>query len=392
MKTIIKAYKYRVYPNKEQQKTLEAFFGLKRHVYNHFLALNKERLATKEPKLNYGKESALLTVLKIERSWLGNADKFSLQNAIKDQDKAFTNFFQKRANFPKFRSKKDNYQSYRTNPTNGNIEIKEAKIKLPKIGWIRFAKSQEPLGKILNVTLSRMNEKYYVSIACETQIEPQSMSNQSIGIDLGLTSLVVTRTNYGIVTDIANPKWLEKSLKNLKRKQKQLSRKVHPRHKGDKTPKSNRYKKQQKTVSKIHEKIANQRKDFLHKLSTTIVSENQAIGIEDLQVKNLMKNHKLSRHIVQSGWRMFREMLEYKSDWHSRELKVHNRFYPSSKLCTCGTINKALTLSDRIWICKACGSVNKRDELAANNLIPMEQGKFTPRECALSGAKEVSNA
>jgi putative transposase len=392
MKDIIKAYRYRVYPNKVQRECLESFFGAKRHIYNYFLALNKELLNNKEYKLNYKAESALLTALKKELSWLSQADKFSLQNAIKDQDKAFTHFFQKRSGFPRFKNKKDSYQSYRTNFTNGNIEIKENKIKLPKIGWVRCVKSREPLGKILNVTVSQMNEKYYISIVCETQIEPKSMPIQSIGIDLGLTSLMVTQTDQGEIDDIANPKWLEKSLKNLKRKQKQLSKKQHSRTKGDTTPKSKSYLKQQKIVAKIYEKVANQRKDFLHQLSTMIVSENQAIGIEDLHVKGLMKNHKLSRHIAQSGWRMFREMLEYKAEWHNRTLKVHDRFYPSSRLCTCGVVNKELVLSDRIWICKACGSIHQRDELAANNLIPVEQGEFTPRECALSGAEEVSNA
>lgn len=392
MKDIIRAYRYRAYPNKAQKECLESFFGAKRHIYNHFLSLNKELLGNKEHKLNYKAESASLTLLKKELAWLSLADKFSLQNAIKDQDRAFTNFLQKRSGFPRFKSKKDNYQSYRTNLTNGNIEIKENGIKLPKVGWIHFAKSREPLGRILNVTLSRVNEKYYISITCETQIEPKSMPTQIIGIDLGLTSLAVTKTNQGETNTIVNPKWLEKSLKNLKRKQKQLSRKQHSRKKGDATPKSKGYLKQQKTVAKIHEKVANQRKDFLHKLSTTIISENQAIGIEDLHVKGLMKNHKLSRHISQSGWRMFREMLEYKAKWHNRTLKIHDRFYPSSRLCTCGVVNKELVLSDRIWICKACGSIHRRDELAANNLIPVEQGEFTPRECALSGAKEVSNA
>lgn len=372
-KEIIKAYKVRLYPNKKQTAQIEQTFDHARYVYNYMLATNLQRMELLEYKLSYHSESRVLTLLKESREWLSQSDKFSLQNAIKDQDRAFKNWFEKRAKKPNFHSKKDDYQSYRTNLTNGNIAISGRYVKLPKLKWIKFAKLQEIVGSIQNVTVSRRNNKYFASINVKTDIKPTSMPTQKIGIDVGLTSLVVTKTDSGIINDIKNPKWLEKSLKNLKRKQKQLSRKQHSRTKGDTTPKSQRYIKQQKTVAKIHQRVTNQRKDFLHKLSTKIVSENQAIGIEELSVKNLMKNHKLSRHIAQSGWRIFRTLIEYKASWHNREVKVFNRFYPSSKLCRCGVKNKELSLSDRVWICKACGAVNKRDELAAENLIPVEQ-------------------
>jgi putative transposase len=180
-------------------------------------------------------------------------------------------------------------------------------------------------------------------------------------------------------------------LRNLKRKQKQLSRKQHPRCKGDSTRKSRNFIRQQKTVAKIQARITNQRKDFLHKLSTKIISENQAVGIEDLAVGNLLKNHRLARHIAQSGWRMFRNFLEYKARWYGRKLYVHDRFYPSSRLCRCGVINRELKLSDRLWICKACGAVNSRDELAADNLRPSTRGRgeFKPVEYALAGAASL---
>jgi len=373
VKIITKAYKVRIYPNKTQIQQIENTFYHARYIYNYFIALNKDRMSLDEYILDYKSESRVLTLLKSEREWLKESDKFSLQNAIKDQDRAFKNWFSKRAKAPKFRSRKDEHQSYRTNLTNNNISINNRYIKLPKLKWIKFSKSQEIKGKILNVTVARKNNKYYLSIAVETEINPMSILTQKIGIDMGLKSLAVTKTDKGEVQDIKNPKWLEKSLKNLKKKQKQLSRKQHSKRKGDTTPKSKRYLKQQRTVAKIHQRVTNQRKDHLHKLSSQIISENQAIGIEDLAVSNLMKNHKLSRHIAQSGWRMFRAFLEYKAGWHERDLTVHDRFYPSSRLCICGVKNKELVLSDRIWICKACSAVHNRDELAASNLIPMEQ-------------------
>lgn len=393
MKPILKAYKIRIYPNRTQIKQIETTFGAVRNVYNYFVNLTKERLDLGEYKLNYNTESSVLTLLKLERDWLTLADKFTLQNAIKDQDRAFANLFEKRAKFPRFRSKKDNYQTYRTNLTNGNIAIIDNKLKLPKLGFIKFAKSQEIIGKILNVTVLRSNGKYYASIACEVQYESKSMPTaQTVDIDLGLKSFAVMRTNTGETITVDNPKWLEKSLKNLKCKQRALSKKQHPRFRGDTTEKSNSYLKLQKTVSKINTRVANQRKDFLHKLSSKIVSENQAIGIEDLAVKNLVRNHKLSRHIAQSGWSMFRAMLEYKSSWSNKKVVVHDRFYPSSKLCECGVKNSELKLSDRLWVCKSCLRINSRDELAANNLVPVEcLGEFTPREYAPTGTEGLSN-
>lgn len=374
LKTVVKAYKTRIYPSVSQIEQIENNFGASRFIYNFFLNQNKERLQLDEYTLGYKRESEILTFIKkdIRFLWLNESDKFSLQNAIKDQDRAFSNFFSKRAKFPKFHSKKDSHQSYRTNFTNGNIELKENQIKLPKLKWIRFAKSKDIVGKILNVTISRKNSKYYIAVTYETQIKPMSMVKNRCGIDLGLTSLMVIKNDKGFVENISNPKWLEASLKNLKRKQRQLSKKQHSRTKGDTTPKSKNYLKKQKIVAKIQERVTNQRKDLLHKLSTRIISENQTIGIEDLNVSGMLKNPKLSRHIAQSGWRMFRTMLEYKAKWNDRTIYVHNRFYPSSKTCRCGVINNNLTLNNRIWICKACGSINSRDELASENLIPSE--------------------
>jgi putative transposase len=376
-KIITKAYKVRVSPTKIQIEQIEKTFNQSRFVYNFFLAQNKERMELGEYKLNYSRESEILTFLKNhqEYQWLKESDKFSLQNSIKDQDRAFKNFFEKRAGFPKFHSKRSSYQSYRTNYTNGNIEIKDNRLKLPKLKWIKFYKSQEIRGKIVNVTILRENNLYYASITVNTEIKPKSKAFRRIGIDLGLTSLCYTKNDIAEVEDIKNPKWLEKSLRKVQKISKQLSRKQHSRKNGDTTPKSKNYNKQSKKLAKIHQKVTNQRKDFLHKLSTRIINENQVIGIEDLNVSGMLKNSKLSRHISQSGWRMFRNMLEYKADWYSRELVVHNRFFASSKTCSCGVKNKTLSLSQRLWQCQSCGEVHQRDELAAQNLIPEGHGE-----------------
>lgn len=371
-KTIIKSYKTRIYPTPSQIQQIENNFGASRFIYNIFLHFNSDRLSLNEFTLSYNRSSQILTFIKKDPRylWLNDFDKFSLQNSIKDQLCAFNNFFAKRSKFPKFHSKKDNYQSYRTNFTNNNISLDNNFIKLPKLKLVKFAKSKDITGKILSVTVSRKNSKYYISINYETTIIPKPLSHNSCGIDLGLKSLIVIKNDKGFVETIVNPKFLEKSLKNLKRKQKQLSKKQHKRFKDDSTTKSNNYLKKQKIVSKIQEKVTNQRKDLLHKLSSKIISENQTIGLEDLNVSGMMKNSKLARHIAQSGWRMFRTMLEYKAKWNNREIYIHNRFYASSKTCLCGVKNNELKLKDRIWECKSCGRINERDELAAENLIP----------------------
>lgn len=372
-KKVISSYKTRIYPNAMQRQQIEKTFGAKRRVYNYFIETNLERMDLNEYTLPYKRESRVLTLLKERDAWLKEADKFALQNAIKDQDAAFAKWFAKQGGKPHWKSKKDDHQTYRTNYTNNNIELIAKRIKLPKLKWIRFAKSKEITGKILNVTISRKADKYYISINMESSIDVYPDTERSVGIDVGLKSLAVIKNDQGAVQTIEHPKWLEKSMRNLKKKQRQLSRKQHSRTKGDTTTKSKRYIKQQRTVNKIQQHIANQRKDFLHKLTTQLVRENQAVGIEDLAVSNMMKNSRLSRHIAQSGWRMFRTFISYKCEWHDRKVVVHDRYYPSSKTCTCGTINSALKLSDRLWQCRACGAVHDRDELAASNLNPCQK-------------------
>jgi len=397
MALVHKAYKFLALPNPKQIVQITETFNCKRFVYNKFIEINENRLSLGEYKLEYEKASKVLTLLKQKHPWLSKGDKFSMQNALKDLDVAYDKLFSKKGGRPNFKSRKHSQQSYKTNLTNNNIELRGSFIKLPKLGLLKFKKSQEILGKIISVNVSYKNFKYFISITTESEPKSMPTTNSRVGIDLGLKSLTYLKYDDGRSEDIKNPKWLEKNLVLLKKRQKQLSKKQHTRFKGDQTKKSKRYLKKQKQVSKIHTKTANQRKDFLHKLTTKIIRENQAIGIEDLAVSNLMKNHKLSRHIAQSGWAMFRDFLEYKSKWYGRELVIHNRFFASSKTCRCKVVNHNLTLKDRTWRCESCGCLNHRDELAAQNLIPMiiphqipvEDGEYTLVEYALSGSEAI---
>jgi putative transposase len=260
------------------------------YIYNYFLAKAKE-----DEYKTYTHYSKQLTKLKKELKWLKEVDKFALQNALKDLDKAFNNFFSGKYDFPQFKSKKNVKNSYRTNKFirksgTTNIEIKDKKIKLPKLGWIKFSKSQEVEGKILNVTISKTNtDKYYISIIVAEGIKKLDKKDNEIGIDLGLKE-------FAIMSDgekVANPGVLKKYEKKIARLQRSLARK----EKG-----SNNWYKVKKKLAKVNEKVANTRKDFLHKLSTKLICENQTICLETLQVKNMLKNHNLAKSISDVSW------------------------------------------------------------------------------------------
>ncbi|MEH1781916.1 MAG: IS200/IS605 family element RNA-guided endonuclease TnpB [Nostoc sp.] len=362
-----KAFKVTLIPNHSQEILINKSIGCARFVYNHFLALKQELYLTEQKTLNYNACSQRLTLLKKEIEWLQEVDKFALQNSLRNLETAYKNFFadlkkvkgKKNVGFPKFKKKHVSKQSYKTNLTNNNIQIIENRLKLPKLGWIKFHKSQEITGNLVNVTVTRTSSgKYIASILCETEIKKHSQVAQNIGLDLGIKSYLVT--SNGEVVD--NPKYYRIQKKKLRKAHKTLSRTVKSS--------SNRVKAKIK-LARTYERITNLRDDFLHKLSTRLIKENSIICIEDLQVANMVRNHKLASSISDASWSKFVTMLEYKSLWHDRIVQKVGTFYPSSQTCNCcGFINPLVKdLKLREWSCPTCSNENLRDANAALNIL-----------------------
>jgi len=361
MKVINKSYKIRLYPNKEQKILLEKHFGCVRFVYNHFLNVRNLEYKTNKVNMSYYDTANELSVLKNKEEYifLNEINSQSLQWSLRFLDIAFRNFFRGQSKFPNFK-KKSNNQSFKV-PVNSTFKLKNNKIIIPK-----FKEGINFRGKLVLDNLIKFNSvnisktasgKYFATLQGEFNYEPITQNDNKVGIDLGLKEFLITDT--GIKID--NPKYLKKSLKKLKYKQKQLSKKI----KG-----SNNRNKQRIIVSLIHEKITNKRMDFLHKLSQKIINENQVICLENLAIKNMIKNHKLAQSISDVSWSKFIEMLKYKSEWNDRQLVQIDRFYPSSKSCSeCHYINDNLTLKDREWICPSCSTNHDRDINAAKNIL-----------------------
>ena len=359
---MLKAYKYRIYPNNEQKAQIAKTFGCCRFVYNQTLAYRKETYEKEKKSVsktdcnNYCNRE-----LKKEYEWLKEVDKFALTNAIYNMDAAFQKFFKEHAGYPKFKSKHDNHKSYTTNFTNGNIaaDFGDGKIKLPKLKQVKAKLHREFEGQIKSATVSQApSGKYYVSILVETEHEELPHTDKNTGLDLGVKDLCITSDG----TKYWNPKTIRKYEKKLAKLQRQLSHKEK---------RSRNYYKQKKKIASCHEKIRNTRKDYLHKVSHEIISENQVIVSEDLQIKNMVKNHDLAKSISDASWNELTRQLGYKAEWNGREYIKIDTFYASSQICsTCGYQNTDIKdLSVREWRCPKCRAKHDRDINAAKNIL-----------------------
>ena len=355
---MLKAYKYRIYPDAEQMQFFAKCFGCVRFVYNRMLSDRIEHYNLTGKSLNNTPAQ-----YKSEFTWLKEVDSLALANAQMNLNTAYRNFFRDKSNgFPKFKSKKNNNFSYTTNNQKGTVYVENGYIKLPKLkSPVKIRQHRSFEGVIKSCTISKApSGKYHISILVETEIQKLPASDMRVGIDVGIKDFAVLSNGKAY----KNPKHLRKSEKRLAKLQRDLSRKQ--------IGSSNRNKARIK-VAKLHEKIANQRMDFLHKKSTEIIRKNQAIVIEDLKVKNLMKNHNLAKSIAEVSWSRFREMLDYKSRWYGRELIIAPPDYPSSQLCSdCGNrSSQTKDLACRVYICPECGLEIDRDYNASLNLLKL---------------------
>jgi putative transposase len=360
-RVVKRTYKFRFYPTPEQAAGLARTFGCVRKVYNLALAERTEAWTARQQRINYTTTSALLTAWKKtdELAFLSAVSSVPLQQALRHLDVAFTNFFTKRSGYPTFKSKRKSRRS---------AEYTSSAFRW-RDGRLRLAKMTEPLNIVWSrrlpegaapstVTVSQDSSgRWFVFLLCEVRIEMHPAPSVAIGVDAGLDSLITLSDGEKVI----NPRYERTDRVRLARAQRALSRK----EKGS----ANRAKARHRSA-RIHARIVDRRHDMLHKLTTRLIRENQTIVIEDLSVRNMVKNHTLARAISDASWRAFRNMLEYKSVWYGRELVVVERWYPSSRLCSgCGALAETLPLDKRTWVCPRCDVVHDRDVNAARNIL-----------------------
>jgi putative transposase len=351
---MLKAFKYRLNPTASQAELINKHIGCARFVYNNALAFKQSEYAKDKTNHSWYNLVKRLPDLKKENEWLKEVNSQSLQQSIVNMNTAFENFFKGRADFPKFKKKGKGKQSFNIPQS---IKLDNGELMIPKFkAGIKIVLHRPIKGEIKQATISRTpTGKYFVSILCETgesekQLNPVN-EDTTVGLDLGIKSFLVASNGK----EYDNPKYLRKAQDKLKYNQRQYSK-----HKGMR---------RKHKVALLHEKVSNQRKDFLHKASTELIRDNQSIALEDLNISGMLKNHRLAGSISDVSWGMFVTMLEYKAKWNGVNILRIGRFEPSSKTCSeCGYINKELTLKDREWSCPECGSVLDRDRNASTNI------------------------
>jgi putative transposase len=351
---IRKAFKYRIYPNREQQQGLAVQFGHARYVYNWGLVKSKDKYP------GYNRLAKQLPVLKTaeKTSWLIKAHSQVLQQSLKDLDRAFRNFFDKRSGYPRFKNKYDRQSIRYPQPKEAWISADTKRIYLPKVGHLRLIMHRHLEGKMKNVTVSKTKSgKYFASIQVEVSIQEPVFAGGAVGIDLGLRDFAVLSTGE----KIEPPQYYRKAQKKRRRLARQLSRKK---------PGSRNREKARLRLARLDERVANQRADFHHKLSRRLVEENHLLCLENLNVRGMMSNHHLAKSISDAGWSAFVTMLRYKGDWYGCRVEQVDRWYPSSKTCSaCGVARESVPLYVRQWQCPVCGITHDRDVNAATNIL-----------------------
>ena len=381
---MLKAFKYRIYPTKTQIQLIEKHFGSTRFLYNYFLDYRQKEYA-KGQKVNYMITQGKLTELKSQKEyeWLNECGSQSLQMALRELDNSYQRFFKQLGGYPKFKSKKNNHQSF-TAPQ--NIKIENNKTYLPKFtkDGIKTKFHREiPKDAILKqATISRTNNQYFISILVDDNIpipKPIKAKN-AVGLDVG-TETLITTSDYVKYPNLRHTKKYEQKLKKL---QKALSKKQHSRKKGDTTPKSNNYLKQLKKVQKLHTKIYNSRKDYLHKISSEITNQYDIICLESLNVKGMVKNKRLSKSISDVAWSEFMRQLEYKATWKGKTIIKISKWFPSSQICSnCGSSTGKKPLNIRKFDCPECNTKNiDRDINASINIRNYGLGQTDNRNSA----------